>query len=282
MYKDESPVTALGISGPLAIGLAALSLMPGNPMAARAVRWTERIRSFAGARFSAEGYLGLHLTIGALLLIVAAWIFGAIAEDVATSDRITVLDVQLANWLHSHATPWLTRVMLTISILHGVLSIIVLSAVLAAFFAWRRQWHWLLALILAVPGGMLLNTLLKLVFERARPHFADPIVLLDTYSFPSGHVAGSTLFYGILAAFLIARSQSGVRKIAITLLALLLVSLVAASRLYLGAHYFSDVVGGFLESVAWLALCVTGVGVFRRRRSLRFGAVGKNVAADRR
>ena len=107
------------------------------------------------------------------------------------------------------------------------------------------------------------------MFERARPHFDDPIVTLATYSFPSGHVAGSTLFYGILAAFLIANARSGARRATIAILALLLVALVAASRMYLGAHYFSDVVAAFVESVAWLALCVTGVNVFSKRRAER-------------
>ena len=142
-----------------------------------------------------------------------------------------------------------------------------LGTALAAFFAWRRHWYWLLALILAVPGGMLLNTLLKLAFGRARPHFDDPFVILQSYSFPSGHVAGSTLFYGILAAFLIAHSRSNVQRVAIFVAALLLVTLVAASRMLLGAHFLSDVIGAFTESVAWLALCITGVSVFRRRRA---------------
>ena len=236
-------------------------------MTSRTRRWMGHAQGFARARFSAEGYLGLHLTIGALLLIAAAWAFGALAEDVATADRITVLDAELANSLHAHAGPALTRAMLIVSNLHDVVSIGVLGTALAAFFAWRRHWYWLLALSLAVPGGMLLNTLLKLAFGRARPHFDDPFVMLQSYSFPSGHVAGSTLFYGILAAFLIAHSRSNAQRVAIFVAALLLVALVAASRMLLGAHFLSDVIGAFTESVAWLALCITGVSVFRRRRA---------------
>ena len=232
-----------------------------------------RMQSFVRARFSAESYLGLHLTVGVLLLMGAAWVFGGLAEDVATADRITILDLKLANWLHAHAIPALTHTMLTVSTLHGVLSISIMTLALAAFFAWRRHRDWLLALALAVPGGMLLNTVLKRVFERARPHFDDSIVTLATYSFPSGHVAGSTLFYGILAAFLIANARSGARRAAIAILALLLVALVAASRMYLGAHYFSDVVAAFVESVAWLALCVTGVNVFSKRRAERVARI---------
>ncbi len=238
-------------------------------MATRIGRWIEHIRALAHAHLSAEGDLGLHLAMGVLLLVVAVWMFGALAEDVATADRITVLDLQLADWLHARATPVLTRGMLIVSTLHGVFSISVLTTALAAFFAVRRQWYWLLASILTIPGGMFLNTVMKLAFERARPEFTDPIVMLDSYSFPSGHVAGSTLFYGVMAAFLIARSSSVVRRVAIATVALLLIALVAGSRMYLGAHFFSDVLGGFAESVAWLALCITSVNFFRQRRTGR-------------
>jgi undecaprenyl-diphosphatase len=232
-------------------------------------RWRERIPAFVRARFSPEGALGLHLTIGAFLLIAATWIFGDLAEDVATADSITVIDLNLANWLHAHASPISTRVMLAVSTLDGVAAVSILTIALAAFFAWRGHREWLLALVLAVPVGMLLNSVLKLVFARARPHFDDPIVTLNTYSFPSGHVAGSTLFYGILAAFLITHSRSGAQRVAIVSAAVLLVALVAFSRMYLGAHYFSDVIGAFAESVAWLALCLTGVYVLARRHAER-------------
>src|SRR4051812_39381069 len=137
-------------------------------------RRRERIETFMRARFSPEGALGLHLTIGALLLIAATWIFGDLAEDVVTSDPITLLDLQLANWLHAHASAGLTRTMLAVSLVHGVPAVGIGTAALAAFFVLRKHRDWLLALILAVPGGMVLNAVLKLVFQRARPHFDDP------------------------------------------------------------------------------------------------------------
>jgi undecaprenyl-diphosphatase len=230
--------------------------------------------AFVRARLSREGYLGLHLTLGVLVLAFAAWIFGDLAEDVVTADGLVVLDAEVADWLHAHATPLLTRVMLAVSTLHGVAAISAMSVALAAFFAWRRHRDWLLVLVLAVPGGMLLNTALKDVFERKRPHFDDPLVTLATYSFPSGHVAGSTLFYGILAAFLIWRIRSAAARVAIAIAAVLLVALVAASRMYLGAHWFSDVAAAFAESIAWLAVCLTGVNVYARRRDERGGRPG--------
>ncbi len=142
---------------------------------------------FVQARLSPEGAFGLHLTIGALFLIGAVWLFGAIAEDVVTNDPLTVIDMEIATWLHEHAQPSLTRVMIFISHLGSVAFITIVALVTALLLAWRRRWYRLLALTLAVPGGGLLNTLLKHSFGRARPSFDHPLLTLPTYSFPSGH-----------------------------------------------------------------------------------------------
>lgn len=203
------------------------------------------------------------LALAALLSVGAIGVFVDLAEDVETADHITVVDLQWANWLHAHATPALTQVMLAVSMLHDMLSMSVLTILLAIFLKWRRERDWLLGLMLVVPGGIVLNTLFKFVFARARPHFIDPIVTLTSYSFPSGHVAGSTLFYGFVAALLISHTHSLARQIAAVIGALLMVTLVAASRMYLGAHFFSDVLAAFFESVAWLGLCLVGIHLIR-------------------
>src|SRR5207245_703297 len=142
-------------------------------------------------------------------------------------------------------------------------------ALLAAFLAYRRWWYWLLALLVALPGGMLLNDVMKHVFHRERPHFDDPLLLLKTYSFPSGHVAGSTLLYGFVVALLLSRIDGLAARLVVVVLALLMVALVAISRMYLGVHYFSDVLGAFLEALAWLAIALAGVHAFKQARTRR-------------
>lgn len=207
------------------------------------------------------------LALAASLIVGSIGVFIDLAEDVTTSDHITVVDLQWANWLHSHAVPALTHVMLTVSTLHDMLSMSILTLLLAIFLAWRRERDWLLGLMLVVPSGMLLNTLFKFVFARARPHFTDPIVILTSYSFPSGHVAASTLFYGFVAAWLIGHTYSAARQIATVTGALLMVILVAASRMYLGAHFFSDVLAAFFEGLAWLGICLVGIHPIRGHKA---------------
>ncbi|MES2972329.1 MAG: phosphatase PAP2 family protein [Pseudomonadota bacterium] len=158
--------------------------------------------AFVRARLNRGSYLGLQLTAGAVVLIGALWLFAGIAEDVVTGDPLTLVDEWIARWLHRHATPGFTRVMLLVSRLHNPAPISAFTLLLALVLLWKRNWCWLLTVALAVPGGMLLNTLTKLLFRRGRPEFDHPFLTLTTYSFPSGHVAGATLLYGVMAAML--------------------------------------------------------------------------------
>jgi len=223
--------------------------------------------AFLHARLSPRSYLGLNLTLGALVLIGASWLFGGIAEDVFSGDPLTLIDVRVADWFHAHATPALTKVMLVITNLHGPAAIGLWMALAAVYLAWRRDWYWLICLMVTVPSGMLLNVLMKQAFHRARPSFDNPLLALSSYSFPSGHVAGTTLFYGVLAAMLVSKIDAWRRQVGIVVGAIALVMLVALSRVYLGAHYLSDVLGGFAEATAWLTLCLLGIHTYWQYRA---------------
>jgi membrane-associated phospholipid phosphatase len=229
----------------------------------------QRLRGFLAARFSPEGEMGLHLTIGVCLILLAAFVFGEIAEDVVEGDTITVLDAQLAQWFHQRARPGFTEAMFFVTHWNGIVGASIMGALLALWF-WRRGAHyWLLVAVTAIPGGMLLNVALKHVFRRARPSFDEPLLTLATYSFPSGHTAAATVFYGLLACYLVRRLHGAVPRVLVVAGAAAMVALVALSRMYLGAHYLSDVLAATLEGGAWLAVCVTAVATLHRRRLAR-------------
>jgi membrane-associated phospholipid phosphatase len=217
------------------------------------------------ARLPPKGNFWLQVSLGALSFVVAAWLFGGIAEDVVNGDPLTLLDGRLAAWFHGHTVPTLTLAMLVISDMDGVAGISIGAVLFAAYLVRKRDWSWLKLLVLAVPGGMLLNVLVKEIIGRARPSFSDPILVLTSYSFPSGHVAGSTLLYGVLSAFLVSKIDTWPRRALVVLLAFVMVGLVALSRLYLGVHYLSDVLAAFAEGVAWLAICFLALHSLRRR-----------------
>ena len=228
-----------------------------------------RLQRFVAARLSPEGMAGLHLTVGVVLILAAAWLFGGIAEDVVNNEAITVLDVQIAHWFHAQASAGMTRAMLFISYLHGMAGGPIIAVLLMVYFYVRREHYWLVATIAVVPGGMLLNVLLKYVFHRARPSFDDPLLTLSTYSFPSGHTANAALLYGLMACWVVVHHRTIGTRVAVVAFAVLMVALVGISRMYLGVHYLSDVLAASAEACCWLAICITAVSTLRRRQAGR-------------
>ncbi len=219
---------------------------------------------FVRARLSAEGRFGLHLTIGGVLFIAGAWLFGGVAEDLITGDPLTIFDVVISDWFEHHATPsfalWMTRV----SNLASPAAVLGLCILASLVLIWKHRWYALLALLLAVPGGIGLNLLLKMMFARARPGWAH--LDLWGYSFPSGHTMAATLVYGFLGVCFVLLTSSFFQRTCATAIVLLIIGAVGFSRIYLGAHYFSDVVAAFAAGLAWLAICLTAVESLRRHR----------------
>lgn len=221
------------------------------------------------ANLTAEGYLVVQLLAGAIAIVGAALVFGYLASNIAVGEPLTLLDARIALWFHTHARSPYTETMLGVSLVNGIAGTSVMAALFAAVLARRREWQWIAFVVAAVPGGMGINVLAKLAFARQRPSFDDPLVILSTYSFPSGHTVSATLFYGTLAAFLTPRVTPSARP-GLWLGALAIVGLVAFSRVYLGAHYLTDVVAGFAEGIAWLACCMVAWSTYLWRTNRRF------------
>ncbi len=230
---------------------------------------------FLRARLSPQGYWGLHLTVGALVLIGATWLFGGIAEDIVNGDPLTIVDKQVAVWFHDRATPALTAAMQVITSLGSTPVISGVTVVVSLLLLWRGHWYRLLALLLTVPGGALLGVLLKSAFHRQRPAFDNPIMMLTGYSFPSGHTMMASLLYGLLALFAVLSLRAWRWRVLAVLVAGLVILLVGFSRIYLGAHYPSDVFAAIAAGLAWLALCLTTVDTLRRHRMALRGSDSK-------
>jgi undecaprenyl-diphosphatase len=234
-----------------------------------APRRFERPLRFVRARLSPEGYLGLHLTIGLLVIVAAGWWFADIAEDMSRNAATRALDDNIKAWFVVHAAPLLTTISRVITFFGSVGFLSLASVATAVVLAIRRSFYRLLALALAAGGGALLNIALKHLFHRHRPVLENPLVTLSSYGFPSGHTMGATIFYGVLALALGYSIHGWRRRILLAGAAALVIALIGASRIYLGAHYFTDVIGAVAVGLAWLVFCWTGVETVRRWRSGR-------------
>jgi undecaprenyl-diphosphatase len=141
-----------------------------------------------------------------------------------------------------------------------------LGLIITVIYGLRRRWLHVGTSLAAVAGGAVLNQLLKELFARPRPSFADPLLSETSYSFPSGHAMLSLITYGVLAYFAVLALQTWRARTAVVFGAALLVILIGVSRMYLGVHYFSDVVAGFAVGGLWLSTLITGMETIRRRR----------------
>src|SRR5256886_7396152 len=234
-------------------------------------RWFERNRTSLVTRterFARGEYLGLHLTLGLVISLAGLWVFAGVTEDVIHHDPLTQFDVALLDWLHARATATGQAVFNAVSLLGSPVMLTILALAVALLLAARREWIVLAGWLAAFAGGGLLDVVLKLVIRRPRPPGAAAFLQHFSWSFPSGHAMASLIGYGILAyvlTLLWIHRRSG--QIAVVFGAALLIIAIGFSRLYLGVHYFSDVVGGYAAGVLWLSACISGLEVAHRWRA---------------
>jgi undecaprenyl-diphosphatase len=203
---------------------------------------------------------GLFATSAAFLLF--AWVAAAVWFG-----HTLRFDAAVRSAVHAWASPRLTFAMRGITFLGSSAFLVGLAVVLV--WRLRKQGRRLAAVlfVMASAGAEVVDQMLKLIFHRIRPeaffNFPEP----SGYSFPSGHSFTSCAFYGVAAAVLTARLQSPARRVAVWAVAGLLVAAIGLSRIYLGVHYPSDVVGGYSAAVVWVAAVRAGYEVWLRRRA---------------
>lgn len=234
-----------------------------------------RLWRFIGRRLSPQGYLGLHVTLGIIVLLATLYLFVGLAEEVGPDKEIARFDEALATQLHLRATPSALALFAAITHLGDPLVLAAVGVAVAAVLVSRRAWLLLTSWVVALLGAGVLNLALKELFQRARPALPNPFLVAAGWSFPSGHAMGALVVYGMLGYLLVLGFGRRRRLVVVGVAAL--VTLVGASRMFLGVHYASDVVAGFAAGIAWLAIVIAGAEVPRRRtRELQAGAPGES------
>ncbi|MDE2504989.1 MAG: phosphatase PAP2 family protein [Burkholderiales bacterium] len=190
------------------------------------------------------------LVAAAVLVVGGAWLFFGVLEDVISHDPLVDVDVFVYHLLQSLRTPAMDSVMIAFTELGDAQVLLPVILIALAWFLIHRLWltagYWLAA----IGGAEVLAKVLKLALHRQRP---GPFYSgIEQFSFPSGHATMSVVVYGFLAFLVCRAARSGFRKAAISLTATL-ITLITLSRLYLGAHWLSDVLGGLSFGVAWIA-----------------------------
>ncbi len=213
------------------------------------------------------------LAIALVAALFSAGAFARIAEDYLTNDPLARWDVSFARWLFDARSSAGVDVFRVVTSLGSPALILAVAAVLCVTFYRRRRLEEAALLVVVLGGAELLNLGLKLAFHRPRPDVA--FVELETYSFPSGHAMIATAACGVFVYLLWGRLPS--RRIRLLVAAAFgaVAALIGFSRLYLGVHYLSDVLGGIAAGVTWLSVSIALRLAFAGRLATRRMAVDR-------
>jgi undecaprenyl-diphosphatase len=205
------------------------------------------------------GPRGFALTFTVAVGGLAAWIFGGLTQDVVGHDETATFDPRAEAFAMAHRTGMLTAAMKWGTWLGSTLVIVPLVVIVGAvFLARHRDWRPGAKLAVAVAGAVALYDVVKPAVGRVRPPSRLWIGEYSGFSFPSGHATQSLAFYGMLAVVLSSR-RSPAGRVWPWLAAAGVAVFVGASRVYLGAHWLTDVLAGYALAAAWLAVVVVVV-----------------------
>ena len=213
------------------------------------------LRTFVSKAGTFIGGLGIFLVAGAIIGAFATWVFGELAETVMAG-KTQAFDEAVLRWMGAHHTKLLDAAMLEITALGTGTVVLMIVCISALFLALTRHRYSALLLLVATAGGIGLNLVLKIFFDRPRPSVIVWGTTAVSSSFPSGHAMSATIVYSTVA-YLAARlyRHAWQRWITMLIAAVVIVS-ISVSRLYLGVHYPSDVLAGAVVGLAWAAFCM--------------------------
>lgn len=194
-----------------------------------------------------------YKTITFIIILV---IFVALGMMVKGSTEGILFDNQMLEYIHNNINPLLLRIMKIVSFIGSAYFIIPLMAIVLVYNYIRKKAFESKILLMSTAGSWILNFLLKQVFQRTRPlqYF---LVEQGGYSYPSGHTMVATSFYFAIA-YIITRNIKDRRIKAICfIIATVAILVMGSSRLYLGVHWPTDIIGGFLMGYILFQISVT-------------------------
>lgn len=228
------------------------------------LRWRARHRRMAegpgrpGGGGAAGNALALTLVLGLAAVALAAVGLGALVDNVTDRDGIAVLDHPIARFVTAHRALALTSVMKMVSAAAGPvgMTLCALIAGVLLSIAWR-SWTPVVVLATTAAGAIGLTIVFKAALARPRPPLVHAVAAADGYGFPSAHAAAAAAVCGAAAWLYSIRMRPWRARVAIWAMAAMLAACVGISRVYLGVHWATDVIGGWIFGILWLAVVVS-------------------------
>ena len=209
-----------------------------------------------------EAALAMGLVASAIALALFMWL----GVQVRTGEP-TAFDLAGRAFLRSLETSTMSSIMWGASVYGAPVRMSPLGLIAAAVFLYRGWRRGALLVVVTLVGAWVLDVGLKLLFARVRPQpFFDYYPAPESYSFPSGHALFSVCFFGGLAVLLTHRIRPRPVQLVVWLAAVVLILLIGSSRVYLGVHYPTDVLGGYAVGLVWVTAVAFGDRLAERRR----------------
>jgi membrane protein DedA with SNARE-associated domain/membrane-associated phospholipid phosphatase len=237
-------------------GAASADRLAATPPARWFRRRYPRFAAWLARRVDPSSAKGFPLSLALVGAALALWLFGSLTQDVIANDDAALRDPAIASWFLAHRAGWLSDVMRSVTWLGS--NVVLIPVVLASgvvFFVVRRTVQPMVQLVTALISAVVLYNLAKPLVDRGRPPMNGWLVRASGPSFPSGHSADAAAVFGMLAVIFIAMARVRLHVLVATGSIVVLV-LVAVSRLYLGVVWFTDVVAGF--ALGWAVVATVG------------------------
>lgn len=193
-------------------------------------------------------------TVGIVSCLLIIYVVAQISDEVLDKEAFA-FDRFILIWIHSLANPTLDGVMQTITRLNDPDVVSVIAGFALIILLWKQCYPEAKIFVIDCAGGVILSYGLKSVFGKTRPDLWQSAIKEVSFSYPSGHALGSTVLYGFLAYLFATRFPQF--SWLIYLMAVTLVGAIGLSRLYLGVHWPTDIIGGYGIGFLWLTFCIT-------------------------
>lgn len=216
-------------------------------MRRRVAKKTKDIILFSlGSKFTF--FLSAEIVFSIFLALFALLLFFKLGDDVFQKE-VFAFDNSITQSIYQYRSLFFNTIMLNITFLGSGLFLFCGSVLMILYLSVKRKKDALLFSTILYTG-VIINLLLKEIFHRDRPHLL-PLVNENSYSFPSGHAMNSFVFYTAFSYFIFRVTQNVKLSVMTSFIAILLIGIIGISRIYLGAHYPSDVLAGFIGGFFW-------------------------------
>lgn len=224
------------------------------------------------AKFRYRDYVpvAIVLVLGIVATSAGGDAFLDLAEELQSeSSAMHAIDREVHIWARTAHSDGSTRFFTILTLIGTPVGLGIVVAIVAGILAIRRRFRWAMYLIFTTVVGGLLNLQLKAYFARARPDLAEALRRASGYSFPSGHAMGSTVVFGALSYLAFRAIPNWRERAAAVSLSVSMIAAIAASRIYLGVHWISDIGAGIAAGVIWIVTTTVAYEAFRRIRMIR-------------